>query len=244
MEALILRFDAPLMSFGGVMVDQHNVADRFPALSLFAGLLGNALGWRHDDAERLGRLQARLQVASRWDIAGEALVDYHTVDLGQPKMCEPGWTTRGSPEHRDGGPAAKFGTHQRYRHYWANGVVTSALGLADDPQAVSLNELEAALRRPARPLFLGRKTCLPSGRILIGRHSGTDVLAILRAVPRARCPQRPAAQSMQARWPAELGEAKAEQVRPIYDQRDWTHQWHAGSRDVAEGLMREIAPCS
>ena len=100
MDALILRFDAPLMSFGGVRVDQHNVSERFPGLSLFAGLLSNALGWHHRDGDRIGRLQERLVVASRWDILGEAIVDYHTVDLGQPKMREAGWTTRGKPEHR------------------------------------------------------------------------------------------------------------------------------------------------
>ncbi len=244
MDALILRFDAPLMSFGGVMVDQHNVTDRFPGLSLFAGLLANALGWQHQDGERIGRLQARLLIASRWDIQGEAIVDYHTVDLGQPKMREKCWTTRGEPEHRDGGPDAKFGTHQRYRHYWANGVLTSALALADADEPPTLDELEAALRRPARPLFLGRKTCLPSAPILTGRRDGADVLAILKAVPRANCAQRPGAENMPARWPAEIGQAREEQIRPIYDQRDWKNQWHAGSRLVAEGQLQEIPPCT
>ena len=98
MDALILRLDAPLMSFGGVIVDHHNVTERFPGLSLFAGLLANALGWTHGDNEKTGALQERLIVASRWDIEPEAIVDYHTVDLGQPKMAEPGWTTRGTPE--------------------------------------------------------------------------------------------------------------------------------------------------
>ena len=244
MDALILRFDAPLMSFGGVMVDQHNVTDRFPGLSLFAGLLANALGWRHGDGERIGRLQARLLVASRWDILGEAIVDYHTVDLGQPKMREKGWTTRGEAEHRDGGPDARFGTHQRYRHYWANGRLTSALALAPADATPTLAELEAALRRPARPLFLGRKTCLPSMPILYGRQTGADVLAILKSVPRAACPHRSPPPAMAARWPAELGQAGVEQLRPIYDQRDWQNQWHAGSRQVAEGLIAEVPSCT
>lgn len=244
MDALILRFDAPLMSFGGVMVDQHNVTDRFPGLSLFAGLLANALGWQHRDGERIGQLQARLLVASRWDIPGEAIVDYHTVDLGQPKMREKGWTTRGEPEHRDGGPDAKFGTHQRYRHYWANGVLTSTLALTAAEQVPTLNDLEAALRRPARPLFLGRKTCLPSAPILIGRQSGDDVLAILKTVPRATCLQRPQARPMPARWPAHLAQADEAQIHPVHDQRDWKNQWHAGSRQVAEGPLPEVNACT
>lgn len=235
MDALILRLDAPLMSFGGVMVDQHNVTDRFPGLSLFAGLLANALGWSHADGDRIGRLQDRLVIASRWDIAPEVMIDYHTVDLGQEKMREPGWTTRGKPEHR-GGSGAKFGTHIRYRHYLANGALTAVLTLKweDDP---GLDDLETALRYPARPLFLGRKTCLPSSPILLGRASGTDVLSLLKAVPRFTCPARPQQGAMEARWPADIGNPLEEQIKPIYDQRDWKNQWHAGSRMIAEGPM-------
>ena len=243
MDALILRLDAPLMSFGGVMVDQHNVTDRFPGLSLFAGLLANALGWSHAEGDRIGQLQDRLVLASRWDIAPEAIVDYHTVDLGQAKMREPGWTTRGAPEHRDGGPGAKFGTHQRYRHYWANGVLTAALALERE-EAPSLDDLETALRHPARPLFLGRKTCLPSSPILLGRTSGADVLSLLKAVPQFLCSARPQHWAIPARWPADIGNPREEQIKPVYDQRDWKNQWHAGSRMVAEGLMEEAKPCT
>jgi len=243
MDALILRLDAPLMSFGGVMVDQHNVTDRFPGLSLYAGLLANALGWSHADGDRIGRLQDRLVVASRWDIAPEIIVDYHTVDLGQPKMREPGWTTRGTPEHRDGGPGAKLGTHQRYRHYWANGVLTTVLALAHE-EAPSLGDIENALRHPARPLFLGRKTCLPSSPILLGRASGTDVLSLLKTVPRFPCSVRPQQGAMAARWSADIGNPREEQVKPVYDQRDWKNQYHAGSRMVAEGPLEEATLCT
>ena len=244
MEALILRFDAPLMSFGGVTVDQHNVTDRFPGLSLFAGLLANALGWHHRDGERIGALQDRLLVASRWDIPAEHIIDYHTTDLGQAKMREPGWTTRGQPEHRDGDTAARRGTHPRYRHYWANGVLTATLALDATENAPTLDELMRALRRPARPLFLGRKTCLPGSPILLGRAEGSDPLAILRTVPRVQCRLRPAREPMQASWPAEFGHARTEQQRPVYDRRDWLNQWHAGSRLVAEGPLMEDSQCS
>lgn len=243
MDALILRLDAPLMSFGGVMVDHHNVTDRFPGLSLFAGLLANALGWSHGDGEAIGTLQERLIVASRWDIEPEAVVDYHTVDLGQPKMIEPGWTTRGVAEHRDGG-AAKRGTHIRYRHYWANGVVTAVLALADDTEP-DLNMLWSALSQPMRPLFLGRKTCLPNSPVLVGRSSGEDVLAILKAVPRVQCAVRKQRSiSMAACWPADVGANREDQLKVVFDQRDWKNQWHAGRRIVAEGMIEEAVPCS
>jgi CRISPR system Cascade subunit CasD len=242
MDALILRLDAPLMSFGGVIVDHHNVTERFPGLSLFAGLLANALGWAHGEDGKIGALQDRLIVASRWDIEPEAIVDYHTVDLGQPKMIEPGWTTRGVPEHRGKGEATKR-THIRYRHYWANGVLTAALALTDDATP-DLATLEAVLRQPARPLFFGRKTCLPNSPILAGRASGDNVLAIMKTIPRIRCPTRPAKnQHMAARWPADLSDNREDQLKAIYDQRDWKSQWHSGRRMVAEGLIEEAPAC-
>lgn len=238
MEALLLRFDAPLMSFGAVRVDQHNVTERFPSVSLVAGLLGNALGWDHKDADALQALQARLVVASRWDIEPELLIDYDTADLGQPKMRFPGWTTRGAPEHREGGPDARFGTHRRLRHYWANGVLTlvmalPALGRPD------LTGLEHALRSPARPLFIGRKTCLPSAPILLGRDTDENVLEILARVPRAQRPGRQSEGAMPARWPAELGAPHAAQISSVSQHRDWQKQWHAGTSLVAEGLIME-----
>jgi hypothetical protein len=129
------------------------------------------------------------------------------------------------------------------RHYWANGVLTAALALERE-EAPSLDDLEAALRHPARPLFLGRKTCLPSSPILLGRASGADVLSLLKAVPRFPCPVRPQQGAMAARWPADIGNPREEQIKPIYDQRDWKNQWHAGSRMVAEGPMEEAKPCT
>ena len=241
MQALLLRFDAPLMSFGGVMVDQHGPTDRFPGLSLLAGLLGNALGLRHRDADALQALQARIQYAARWDIPPKALLDYHTVDLGQPKMREPGWTTRGIPEHREGGEA-RYGTSIRYRHYWADGVMTLALGLLDQNQP-SLSDLAAALAFPARPLFIGRKTCLPAAPLLLGTLQAPDLLAALRRAPRATHPQRPVRGApMEACWPIGLGVGYPSREVALYDRRDWHNQFHAGRRLRMEGLIEEETP--
>lgn len=281
MDILLLRFDAPLMSFGGVMVDQHGPTERFPGLSLLAGLCGNALGYSHADADQLEALQARLEYAARWDIEPEALLDYHTVDLGQAHLREPGWTTHGEAEHRGGGPDAKFGTHIRYRHYWANGVMTVALRLlpaaAQDSSRPgvqdlscttppSLDDLAAALQTPARPLFLGRKTCLPAAPIFLKQVEADNVLDALRHLPlvrrskradwhKADSPQRqrssepaspplPAGEGLGVRavpacWPAHLGAAPGKPSRsvPIYDRRDWRNQIHAGRRIRIEGVI-------
>ncbi|MFN3297681.1 type I-E CRISPR-associated protein Cas5/CasD, partial [Caldimonas sp.] len=183
MDVLLLRLDAPLMSFGAVVVDQNNPVWRFPGVAMLTGLLGNALGWDHRDTDRLQALQDRLRFAARWDAEPELLTDYQTVDLGQDFMVGTGWTTRGHREDRGKG-AATTGTHIRYREHWANGVATIALTL-DGEGEPDLAALEQALRCPARPLFLGRKPCLPAGPLLLGRRKAEGVRAALAAEPLA-----------------------------------------------------------
>jgi len=240
MNIVILRFDAPLMSFGGVMVDQHGVIDRYPGQSFLSGLFGNAFGYRHGDSDLLNKLQSRIEYAARWDVNPEKIVDYHTVDLGQEKMKEGGWTTRGFPEHRSGGPEAKLGTHQRYRHYWANGIMTVAATLLGDDEP-SVSALAQALTEPARPLFLGRKTCLPSTPLLVEMVTKDDVLSALRNVPPVSHNGRAGAKQMEACWPERLKAISAQhrQVR-VYDQRDWKNQLHSGSRVRIEGTIEVI----
>lgn len=240
MQILLLRFDAPLMSFGGVMVDQHGPTERFPGLSLLAGLFGNALGYRHGDAEALEALQDRIEYAARWDVEPEPLLDYHTVDLGQAKMREPGWTTRGEPEHRAGGPAAAFGTHIRYRHYWANGLMTVAVALLGGQQP-GIDDLANALNEPARPLFLGRKTCLPSAPLLLGKVDAEHVLSALQSQACGERLGRSKPATVQACWPAHLDGGGSTRQTAVYDRRDWRNQVHAGRRLRGEGLL-EIAP--
>lgn len=237
MEILMLRFDAPLMSFGGVMVDQHGPTDRFPGTSLLTGLFGNALGWHHGDFERLQALQERIRFAARWDVEPEPMCDYHTVDLGQPKMCKAGWTTRGETEHRTGGDA-RFGTHQRYRHYWANGVLTLAVTLTGEEQP-DVQTLAAALARPARPLFLGRKTCLPAAPLLLGTTEAADPLAAILTWP---LHERATNQKLSACWPAEVSGPSQGRLVRRYDRREWRNQLHVGARDQLEDRIEWRIP--
>lgn len=235
MDVLILRFNAPLMAFGGVAVDQINVTDWFPSPSMLAGLFGNALGYEHKDFEKLQRLQERIEFSARWDVEPERLVDYHTVNLGQEKMVYDGWTTRGKPEHRAGGSASE-GTHIRLRHYLANGVMTVAATLTGD-DAPSTAQLGAAIQQPARPLFIGRKTCLPSTPLagLDSLVKADNTLSALKRVPRhPRAKPKP---KMSACWPVSADVPDNAEVRPVYGLRDWSNQIHAGRSERVEGLI-------
>lgn len=237
LDVLLLRFDAPLMSFGGVRVDERGVTDDAPGLSLLTGLVANALGWDHRDVRLLERLQSRLRFAVRRDRAGELLEDFQTVDLGQPCM-EPGWTTWHRPAGRLG--ASGRGTHIRYRKYWADAVFTLALTLEPASEEPTTETVEKALREPERPLFLGRKPCLPAEPILLGRTRASTLKEAVVAAPPARlqgaAPRDAAAGNRLAVWWPEADApppAPEDGLRqPVYDLRDWANQVHVGRRFV------------
>ena len=75
MRAVILRFDAPMISFGSVIVDHHGFTDFFPGVSMLTGMIGNSLGWHHTDFERLQNLQDRIDFAARWDVRPNRVID-------------------------------------------------------------------------------------------------------------------------------------------------------------------------
>ena len=67
----------------------------------------------------------------------------------------------------------------RYRHYRADAAVTVALTLMPAEELPDLAALEAALRRPERPLFIGRKACPPSRPILDRAVEAESLVAAL-----------------------------------------------------------------
>lgn len=237
MKVLVLRFDAPLLSFGGTVVDNKNVTDDMPSRSMLAGLLGNALGYDHRDVDELARLQERLRVAARRDVVGERLIDFQTVDLGQDFLAS-GWTTWGRVEGREGGSAGS-GTHIRYRHYLADAAYTVAVSLAPASEDPDVEALAAALQEPARPLFLGRKACLPSTPILVGVLDTSSLLEVLQVVPlieRHRPGRAGDAGKRLVRLPgSEVADGFAE--RAVTEDRDWPNQIHAGRSRVFEGFV-------
>ena len=179
-----------MSSFGGEAIDNYGVVRDFPARSMLTGLIGNALGLERHDADALDALQARLLHASGLARPGHRSRDYQTARLFEN---EAGWTTRGAPEgrakspsfawdelyERERGVRRKSLTHQRYRDYDADAVTMVALALDDAPTGPDLDTVRRALERPVRPLFIGRKACLPSRPILRGRTEAPDPVRAL-----------------------------------------------------------------
>lgn len=239
MDVLMLKLEAPLMSFGTTLVDNNGVIAPFPAASMLTGLLANALGYDQSAFAAHQRLQTRLRFAARIDCNGQRLVDYQTVDLGQPFLRDTGWTTRCRREDRRGGTAST-GTHIRLRHYWADRRCVVACTLWPEVEEPTSAAVAAALERPARPLFLGRKSCLPSTPVLAARMEAESLLEALRCFPDtgegADAAQQAGARRVWAQWPSD-GPETGQQTLAISDERDWANQFHSGARTVRRGWI-------
>ena len=119
------------------------------------------------------------------------------------------------------------------------------LRLATAEESPTLDELAEALDRPARPLFLGRKSCLPSAPLLAQGSDrwvvGDTAYAALRAVPGTGKPLR-------ALWPVgegpeEVGDDIGDDISHIADLadlRNWRTGLHSGSRLIVEGRITPV----
>ncbi len=227
------------MSFGGETVDNIGVTRSFPSSSMLTGLLANALGWNRTDAHRHQALQDRLVFAARIDrepAVGVPVRDFQTAQLG---ARDRGWTTRGRPERRAGGAGTYKSPHLRYRDFLADMVVTVALRLEPPAGSPDLDELSEALRHPARPLFLGRKPCLPAAELFAGFESGDSALDALMLRPLASGAGS-GAETVRAIWPAGESPDWAVPARAylLADLRNWeTSGLHGGGRPVHEGSI-------
>ncbi len=233
---LLLRLHAPLIAFGGETIDNFGVIRDFPALSMITGLLANALGWRREDCELHDRLQSRLLLGARLNTPIQRLREYQTAQLFEKDQ---GWTTHGDPEGRAPSPSysmqadgRKSLTWQRYRDYHADLDVLVALRLEPAEQSPTLDDLATALDHPARPLFIGRKPCLPSKRIFAGWTEADNVLQVLQL---ALLPATGSAQSLRMQWPDGEGNLAGDRLFDLCDERNWTSGVHGGWRPVREG---------
>jgi CRISPR system Cascade subunit CasD len=226
---ILLRLDAPLMAFGGVAVDNYGVIEAWPAASLLTGLLGNALGWDRTETEKLQRLQDRLIFAARLDRPGSRLTDFQTADLAQ---ADQGWTTSGIPEGRAGGAGTFAGQHIRYRDYWADRIVSVALRLVPAEEAPDLDSIGSALDKPARPLFIGRKPCLPAAPLLAGNCIADTVLEALRTL--APPPGSDGGPPLLF-WPETESGPDSSIRRIVNGRRNWRSGVHGGEEIRREG---------
>ncbi len=244
MRHLILNLESPLMAFGGETIDNYGVIRWFPAASMLTGLFANALGWRRIESEKHQRLQDRLVFAARIDrepAGGQRMTDFQTAQL---ERNDQGWTTRGQPEGRAGGANTYTAPHLRWRDYYADMRVTVALRLQPEGDEPTLDDLAMALQEPARPLFIGRKPCLPSAPLFAGFSDGDTLLNTLRDWPLEQLESAPA--RIRLLWPEGEGTPDIAPARSymLTDQRNWISGLHGGGRRVCEGSVERSVAAS
>ena len=238
MRHLILNLESPLMAFGGETIDNLGVIRWFPAASMLTGLFANALGWRRTERERHQRLQDRLVFVARIDrepAGGVRMTDFQTAQLG---ANDRGWTTRGQPEGRAGGANTYDSPHLRFRDYFADMRVTVALRLEPAGDEPTLDDLADALQEPKRPLFIGRKPCLPTTSLFRDFSEGDTALAALLAT--AIDDSDSAQEAVKLLWPRGEGvdSVTANRTYMLTDQRNWGSGLHGGGRQVCEGTAK------
>lgn len=220
---LHLRLSAPLMAFGGVAIDHVGPTRDVPAASALTGLFANALGWLRQDGATHQALQDRLIFAAVIARQGRLLTDSQNAKL---EKGDKGWTTRGQPEGRAGDSYAA--PHRRRRDYLADHECHVVLRLTEG-DGPSLDQLGIALDHPVRPIFVGRKPCLPSARLFQGWVEGETALAALTVLG---IPGR-------AFWPPEDDDVQPDgaTITAMADLRNWISGLHGGSRRVIEGHL-------
>ena len=225
------------MSFGTTAVDHRRPVQPWPAASMLTGLLANALGWDRSETTQLDRLQARLRWAARIDRPGQALNDFQTAQLAK---TDKGWTTRGVVEERGGGADSYNSPHLRSRDYRADASVVVALRLDPAEEPPTLETIARALDHPARPLFLGRKGCLPATRLGLGLVQADDAVQALHQAASAH--DGAAAQDAAIYFntgAAPVGEGL--RIHHTSDERRFALDVHAGRQQVYERPARGLA---
>ncbi|GJE57842.1 type I-E CRISPR-associated protein Cas5/CasD [Methylobacterium thuringiense] len=234
MSRLWLRLEiaAPLMAFGAVAVDQVGPTWRFPGRSMLTGLVANALGLDWCERAAHQRLQDRMVTAAALLREGELLTDTQNAQLG---ATDRSWTTRGRAEGREG---ASYGApHRRRRDYLADAEIRAVLTLNPAEAEPTLRAVREALLRPARPLFLGRKPCLPARPLVFG----TDVDFLEAPSAHAALIACVGSAHPRAWWPAGEGPVGS-RAHEVADLRNWDSGLHGGSRIVREGRLDGRVP--
>jgi len=154
MTTLLLRLAAPMQSWGTDSKFDRRITGRSPSKSGVIGLCAAALGLRRDEEKEIEKL-ACLKFGVRIDKPGKLLKDFHMAHE------EIFWSPEDrSKINRDKNSSAYLTT----RYYLADAAFLVGL----EGEEGFLSEVDAAIRAPMFPLYLGRRSCPPEGRVSLG----------------------------------------------------------------------------
>lgn len=144
MSVLLLRLAGPLQSWGVSGRFTRRTTESAPTKSGIIGLLAAAQGLRRTDPlEEL----LDLRLAVRIEQQGRLIRDFHTAH----------------------NPVSGQSMPLSYRYYLSDAVFLAAV----EGEAELVRGLSEAVRAPEFPLYLGRRSCPPSGPLSLGLREGT-----------------------------------------------------------------------
>jgi CRISPR system Cascade subunit CasD len=155
MNTLLMRLAAPLQSWGANSKFTRRLTQREPTKSGIVGLCACAMGIRRDNDGAIDQMAA-LEFGVRIDQPGTLLRDYHAAHKNEF------WET---------GRTDPFMSN---RYYLEDAVFLA--GLSGDPAL--LREIDAALKAPEFPIYLGRRSCPPSGELSMGLREASLIDAL------------------------------------------------------------------
>ena len=146
MAVLVLRLAGPLQSWGITSKFNTRESGTEPSKSGVIGMIASAMGRRRTDSiEDL----AALRFGVRKDQEGRIIEDFHMAHI---------------PE----GAHNKVNSYLTHRYYISDAIFLAAL----EGDRKMLEKIEEAIKSPVFPLYLGRRSCPPSGRVSMGIVEG------------------------------------------------------------------------
>ncbi|HEX7713823.1 MAG TPA: type I-E CRISPR-associated protein Cas5/CasD [Bacillota bacterium] len=143
---LLLRLEGPLQSWGERSRWGYRDTAMMPTRSGIIGILACALGTRRFDPAIL-ELENGLSIGVRADRPGQVIIDYQTIS----------GTIRTADRKQRGGQSGES-TLQSYRQYLQDAAFFVVAGGSEE----LLRRCATALQHPVWPVFLGRKSCIPT----------------------------------------------------------------------------------
>ena len=157
MKTLLLRLSAPMQAWGDESSFEYRRTRREPTKSGVIGMIASAMGRRR--SENLNDLYT-FRFGVRADREGEDISRYDFQISHVAKKKNGKYIPLKNGEYE---PEEKS-TVLTYRYYLYDAAFL--IGLEGDDELVV--QAESALRAPAWPLFLGRRSCPPAGQVVLG----------------------------------------------------------------------------
>lgn len=148
---LFLRLEGPLQSWGERARWNHRDTAYMPTKSGVIGLIACAMGLGRGDG-RILELNRAVRIAVRADRPGLLMTDYHTV-IGIIRTAD------GKQRGRKG----QESTILSYRQYLQDAIFLVAI----TGEGNIIERIRKALMDPVWPIYLGRKSCVPSRPVLL-----------------------------------------------------------------------------